>query len=1186
MNFLTLTTTIMLWKSHTTAPSEAIAPVRQTSTSRHAPNRQLLKMFMLIAAVWLMIVAFAIVQLSAQSLLTITPVADQFTAINTPLSIQVTISDANPNSVMMLGLADDNNLIPNENIVIGQSGTTRQLTITPTPGRTGTTVITVIGTNAFGQNAQITFSITVGGANPAPVLGGVAPVTTQQNRSATLNFTVTDPNGSTVNVSASSDNPTLVAQAGLSLSGFGTNRSLTITPTFGQTGTGIITITATNTSGFSARQSFTFTVTAVSNSAPTLTSPGDLSVAMSQSVSGFFNVFDQAGVAGVSVFASSSNPALIPDANITISGIGSARTVTLRPVAGRKGEANIVLQALNQSGQSASTVFTLYVADPFESPILRGLRDTTIVRNTTLVLPFTLIDANPNTVNLSPTSANPQVIPESGLIIGGTGNARTLTIIPSQNRSGEVPISISGRNQNALTGLAVFRVTVLAPPTIDPIQSLTTRINTAVQTTLIVNDVTPNTVTFTASSSNPDLIPNGNVVISAGGASRTITVTPAANRTGTATITITARNSSGLTATQTFSVTVFQPQTPPTLGAISSVATQRNVPVSVMFSVNDADVNTLRFSFASSNPGVFPIANIFVSGTGTTRIITLTPAPNVTGSAQITVTATNSAGLSANTSFTATVVPPPAPPTLSAIINLTTERNRPVTMQFVLSDEDIPTVQLTAFSNNQTLLPNGNLQFGGFGGNRSITITPGFNQIGSGVVVITATNRQGQTATLTINVTVTPTQIPPTIQPIGNIIIGQNQTAQRQLFVNDENLNTLRFATESSNQFLLLPSGLQISGFGGTRTLNVIPFSGRSGTSEARITVTNQLGLSANTSFLLTVVPPPIITPPPVNPPNSSGIPLLVTPVNTATNSSFTVQDDSGYPLRFTVQSSNEVLVPVANVRLERDGNTVRVIITPAPDLTGTARITITVSNGFASSTIAFDVEVRPNPPLPRIPFLIAPPNNSTGLSINANQFRWSSVPGAVLYQVQIANDSLFQLIYLNNPELTDTTWVITTFNIERQYFWRARALFGLTPGEWSETWTFRTGRVRQGGTSFTAASEAPMTTNLAHNVHTVERLIGSDAAQILTSGARIIANVPNPFTETTRIEYELGEELDVRLEITDVLGNRVAELVNTRQRAGLYALEWQASSLPSGVYICTLHTPKQALRRQMVIQK
>jgi hypothetical protein len=1183
--------TIMLWKSLTTAPREA-TPM-QTSTMTAAPatvapsaNRQLLKTFVLIAFAWLLLVAFALTKLSAQSL-TISPIADQFTAISTPVSIQVTISDANPNSVLMQGIADNNDLIPNENIVISQTGTTRQMTITPTPGRTGTTTITVIGTNRGGQNAQVLFNISVGGASPAPVISNIAPATTLQNRSVTVNFNVTDPNASVVTVSASTDNPTLVPQANLALGGVGTARTLTITPNFGQVGNGIITITATNTSGFSSRQSFTLTVNRADNAMPSITSPGDITVAIGNTATGFFNVLDPSGAQNVNVFGSSSNPALIPDANIRISGIGSARTVSLTPLPGRRGQATIVLQALNPAGLSASTAFTLFVADPFERPVLQGLRDTTILQNTTLSFPFTVVDANVNTVVFEASSGNPSLVAESSISITGTGTNRTLIITPTQNRFGEVPISIFARNQNAFTGLAVVRLTVVSPPSIAPVAPLSTRINTPVQTTITVSDATPILVNVTASSSNPDLIPNQNIVISDGAAKRTVTITPSANRTGTATITLTARNNAGLTAVTSFPVTVFQPQTPPSLGAISSVATQRNVPVSIMFTVNDADVNTLRFSASSSNPGVFPIGNISVTGTGTTRVITLIPAANVTGTSQITLTATNSAGLSSSTSFAATVVPPPAAPTITAIINLTTERNRPVSQQFIVSDEDLATIQLIASSNNQLLLPNGNLQITGFGANRTITITPGFNQVGMGVVTITATNRQGQTATLTLNVTVTPTLIPPTIQPIGNIIIGQSQSTQRQVFVNDENLNTLRFNFESSNQALLPIFNLFITGAGSTRTLTVTPTFARSGTSEARITVTNQLGLSANTSFLLTVVPPPVITPPPISPPNTTGIPNLTTRVNTATNSSFTVVDESGFPLRFTVQSSNETLVPVGNVRLERDGNTVRVFITPAQDQTGRARITVTVSNGFSSSSISFDVEVLPPPVVPRIPFLIAPPNNTTGLSINQNQFRWSSVPGAVLYHVQIANDSLFQLIYLNNPELTDTTWVITTFNIERDYFWRARALFGLTPGDWSEVWRFRTGRARPGGT-FTNSAETQSAAG--HSLSTtegiVQRQIGSDAAQILNSGARLITNIPNPFSETTRIEYELGEDLDVRLEITDVLGKKVAELVNTRQRAGLYAVEWNAHSLPSGVYVYTLHTPKQIIRKQMVVQR
>lgn len=1157
-------------------------------------NHHLLASILCIALVWMPLFGLATTKLRAQSLLTIAPVSDLVTALNTPVSGQIRLTDANPNSVMMLGFADDNALIPNENIVISQTGAIRQLTVTPTPGRSGTTVITIIGTNAVGQNAQVTFNITVGGASSAPSISTIPPTATVQGNPVTVNFTITDTDPSAVNVIPSSDNFLLVPQSGLQVTGFGASRSLRIAPSSTQFGTASITLTATNPSGFSSRQTFTLTVNRADQAMPSITSPGDLVAAIDQTILGFFSVQDLSGPQNVVVSGSSNNPSVIPNENVRVSGVGTARTVSITPAPGRTGEALIVLRAINQAGLSAIAVFTVYVANPFAPAQIRNLRDTTVLQNTTLVFPFTVIDANLSTLQLQPTSANPDVIPEANMRITGTGTSRILTVNPNQNRFGEAAIAITTLNQNAFRSSALLRITVVAPPVLGTIPPLSTRINTTVQGNLTVSDANPGSVNFTVSSSNPDLVPNANVSVTGTGTNRVITVNPAFNRTGTVTITLTATNNAGLTATTSFPVTVFQPQTPPSVGTIANAATQRNVPLSLMFTVSDADVSSLRFSFASSNPSVFPAQNIMVSGLGTMRTVTLIPSPNAVGSAFITMTVTNSAGLSTMTGFTVTVVPPPAPPSLSAIINLTTEQNRSVTMPFVVSDEDIPSIQLRANSNNQALLPDFNLQFGGFGASRTITITPGFNQLGSGVITITATNRQGQTATLTLNVTVTPPQIPPTIQPIGNVILGQNQTTNRTLTVSDPNfLSTLSFRTESSNPSVLSTFGLPISGFGTQRNLTIAPNLNVSGSSEVRLTVTNQIGLSANTSFLVTVVPPPSITPPPISPPNTSGIPFLETRINTSTNSSFTVIDNSGFPLSFTVQSSNTTLVPVDSVRFIRDGNTVRVIINPAQDQTGRARITVTVSNGFSSSVISFDVDVKPNPPIPRIPFLIAPPNNTTGLSINQNQFRWSSVPGAVLYHVQISNDSLFQLIYLNNPELTDTSWVITTFNIERQYFWRARALFGLTPGDWSEVWTFRTGRVRQGGGFAKSENGADASSSQvfagqqpAHSEQRVVRMIGSDAAQILSSGARLIANIPNPFNETTRIEYELGEDLDVRLEITDVLGKQVAELVRSRQRAGLYALDWNAQSLPSGVYVCRLHTPKQSLSRQMLIQR
>jgi hypothetical protein len=62
--------------------------------------------------------------------------------------------------------------------------------------------------------------------------------------------------------------------------------------------------------------------------------------------------------------------------------------------------------------------------------------------------------------------------------------------------------------------------------------------------------------------------------------------------------------------------------------------------------------------------------------------------------------------------------------------------------------------------------------------------------------------------------------------------------------------------------------------------------------------------------------------------------------------------------------------------------------------------------------------------------------------------------------------------------------------------------------------------------------------------------------------------NYPNPFNPMTTIEYSLSEVAEVRINIYSTLGELVKTFINNTQESGYQKLTFDASSLPSGIYI------------------
>jgi hypothetical protein len=86
--------------------------------------------------------------------------------------------------------------------------------------------------------------------------------------------------------------------------------------------------------------------------------------------------------------------------------------------------------------------------------------------------------------------------------------------------------------------------------------------------------------------------------------------------------------------------------------------------------------------------------------------------------------------------------------------------------------------------------------------------------------------------------------------------------------------------------------------------------------------------------------------------------------------------------------------------------------------------------------------------------------------------------------------------------------------------------------------------------------------------------------------GTQLLQNFPNPFNPMTTIEYVLTERQHVSLRVTDTLGREVADLVETAQGPGRYAVHWDASGAASGVYLVRLTAGSRSEVKKLILQK
>ncbi len=134
---------------------------------------------------------------------------------------------------------------------------------------------------------------------------------------------------------------------------------------------------------------------------------------------------------------------------------------------------------------------------------------------------------------------------------------------------------------------------------------------------------------------------------------------------------------------------------------------------------------------------------------------------------------------------------------------------------------------------------------------------------------------------------------------------------------------------------------------------------------------------------------------------------------------------------------------------------------------------------------------------------------------------------------------------------------------------------------------------VRVEGMDMRLMDETGKTVNV--NLKSGEDVVISDATiqKLMVSGELVPAayaleqNYPNPFNPSTVIEFSLPENVgNVKLSIYNMLGERVAELVNTALVAGKYSYQWNASNVATGMYIYELRTDNFVSVKKMLLLK
>jgi uncharacterized repeat protein (TIGR01451 family) len=896
-------------------------------------------------------------------------------------------------------------IVPNPVVSYTSPLDTGSLELTPLTNANGSATIMVTVYDSQSQNATFTrtFRVSVIPTNDAPTISSIPDQVTSEDERISIPFTIGDAETplDALQVSGISSN-SVVPSTNIVFGGSGANRTLTITPAADQFGTTMITVAVTDANGAAANAMFVLRVNPV-NDAPTLSSitnvsilenAGPQTINLTRIGSGATNENDT-----LTIGATSSNPALIPDPTVHYTNGNTTGSLTFTPTANASGTAIITVTV--DDGQtenhSFSRTFMVTVNSRNDPPTISTVTNVSTLEDTPVAIPFRVFDADtaPFLLTVTGVSSNTTLVANTNITFDGNGTNRLVIIRPNAEQSGTTTIRLTVNDgvTNVSTTFGLTVIPVNDRPTLDPIPDITLNQN-APQVNVGFTGVTSGatnenqTLIVTAVSSNTALISIQSVTYS-GGTNGSVRL-----RSGTGigpavvAITVDDLGTNG-TFTQTFTVFVKPTSntSSPTISDITDKTTLEDTPTpAIPFIITDTQTPAggLILNGKSSNQALVLDTNIVFGGSGTNRTVTITPLTNQTGTAIITVSVQDSGfGVSSDT-FVLTVNPVNDPPSISSFTNQTIGEGMS-TPVIAFTVQDVETLAgnlaVTGSSSNKLLVPDSNITFGGSGTNRALIVTPAPNRTGSSEITVTvsdgATNRSAS-----FFLTVTSAGDAPTISSIADQSTAEDVPTLAIAFTVGDAASTpsnLVVTATSSNQTLVPDGNILLGGVESNRTVTITPATNQFGTTVVTITVADEASNTVSMAFLLTVFA--------VN-----DAPTLNAIDNVLLNESAGLQTieltgissgatNENQTLALSVSSTDLSLVinPVVNYASPNSNATLTFL--PVPGVHGTARINVTVNDGQSQNNLAmrtFEVILNATPTISNIPDQIIPENTSS----------------------------------------------------------------------------------------------------------------------------------------------------------------------------------------------------------------